>query len=139
MDNLIGQRIKNRRKELNITQLQIQQQTSISSGNLSCIENGKYLPSAIALVELSKILSCSVDWILTGDSSFSNNFSFNIKEKELLNNFRNLPEEEQQEILEITEIKLRKIKKRNTSYTDMRTESSIPFVAERGIDYKNIY
>ena len=55
MENMIGQRIKERRKELKITQTQIQQETSISSGNLSCIENGKYLPSAVALLELSKI------------------------------------------------------------------------------------
>lgn len=73
MNNTIGQRIKERRKQLNITQTQIQEQTSISSGNLSCIENGKYLPSATALVELAQILNCSVDWILTGEYQITKN------------------------------------------------------------------
>lgn len=73
MDNEIGIRIKSRRKELHITQAQIQEESSISTGNLSCIENGKYLPSTTALIELSKILNCSIDWILTGKSSISKN------------------------------------------------------------------
>ena len=91
MENMIGQRIKERRKELKITQTQIQQETSISSGNLSCIENGKYLPSAVALLELSKILDCSIDWMLTGKSSISENASIlDNEEAELLNGFRKM-------------------------------------------------
>ena len=112
MENMIGQRIKNRRRELKITQTQIQQETSISSGNLSCIENGKYLPSAIALLELSKILDCSIDWILTGESSISENQTIlETREQTLLNGFRMLPEDEQKELIEILEMKLRKIHK----------------------------
>lgn len=76
MNISIGERIKNRRKELNITQIQIQNATGISSGNMSGIESGKSLPSASALIELSKILNCSIDWILTGISPISKNFSF---------------------------------------------------------------
>ena len=72
----VGKRIKNRRKEIGITQLQIQEQTSISSGNLSCIENDKYLPSSLALLELSKILECSMEWILTGDYFIENTIDF---------------------------------------------------------------
>ena len=112
MENMIGQRIKERRKELKITQTQIQQETSISSGNLSCIENGKYLPSAIALLELSKILDCSVDWLLTGKSSISDNSIFlDTEEKELLNGFRELPEDDRAELLCLMQMKLRKVKK----------------------------
>lgn len=92
MSNMIGQRIKERRKELKITQTQIQKTTSISSGSLSCIESGKYLPSAVALMELSQILDCSVDWILTGKTIFSNNSdSLDTMERNLLNGFRVLP------------------------------------------------
>lgn len=112
MDNMIGNRIKERRKELKITQSQIQQETSISSGNLSCIENGKYLPSALALLELSKILNCSVDWILTGKSSISDNSDLlDIREKELLNNFRKLSEEDKDELIGIIDLKLHKRKR----------------------------
>lgn len=110
MENMIGQRIKNRRRELKITQTQIQQETSISSGNLSCIENGKYLPSAIALLELSKILNCSIDWILTGESSISENqIILETREETLVNGFRMLPDDEQNELIKILELKLQKI------------------------------
>ncbi len=117
MENMIGQRIKERRKELKITQTQIQQETSISSGNLSCIENGKYLPSAVALLELSKILDCSIDWILMGKSSISeNSLILDNKETKLLNGFRELSEEDKEELIEILEMKLRKTQRaRGTS------------------------
>ena len=117
MENMIGQRIKERRKELKITQTQIQQETSISSGNLSCIENGKYLPSAVALLELSKILDCSIDWMLTGKSSISENSTIlDNKETKLLNGFRELSEDDQEELIGLLEMKLRKIHKaRGTS------------------------
>ena len=128
MDNIIGQRIKDRRKELKITQQQIQAQTSISSGGLSCIENGKYLPSAPALIELSKILHCSVDWILTGKSSISENFEIlDIKESELLNCFRQLDEDEQDEFLEFINIRLRRSKRGKNS----SARSSISIATEK--------
>ena len=117
MENMIGQRIKERRKELKITQTQIQRETSISSGNLSCIENGKYLPSAIALLELSKILDCSIDWILTGKSSLSKiNPILDNEETDLLNGFRQLSEDDKEELLCLLHVKLRKLQRaRETS------------------------
>ena len=105
MDNMIGQRIKARRKELGLTQAQIQKVTSLSSGNLSCIENGKYLPSAVALYELSKTLKCSIDWIITGKSSISEEFKISDIEEILLKKFRALDDEDQQEILDFMDFK----------------------------------
>lgn len=106
MDNMVGQRIKERRKELHITQTQVQEKTSVTSGNLSCIENGKYLPSAIALLELSRVLDCSIDWILTGESKISNNSDIlDYQEKNLLKYFRNMSVEDQDELLVIAKIK----------------------------------
>ena len=64
----IGTRIKQRRNELGLKQLQIKELTGISSGNLSDIENGKKLPSTPALLALSDKLDCSIDWILKGES-----------------------------------------------------------------------
>ena len=112
MENMIGQRIKQRRKELNITQTQIQQETSISSGNLSCIENGKYLPSAVALLELSKILNCSIDWMLTGKSSISDiSQILDNEESALLSGFRQLSKEAKGELVDILNVKLHRAKK----------------------------
>lgn len=73
MELTIGARIAQRRKSLGLTGAQIKELTGISTGNLSGIEKGSSLPSATALLELSKVLNCSVDWILTGNSPNSEN------------------------------------------------------------------
>lgn len=116
MENMIGSRIRQRRKELNITQTEIQRKTSISSGNLSSIENGRYLPSAIALIELSTVLDCSVDWILTGNSSISkDNLGSDIKEnsddENLLNFFHGMMKEDQEELLMLAQMKYERAKR----------------------------
>lgn len=93
MNNLIGKRIAERRKSLGITGQQIKDQTGISTGNLSGIEKGNSLPSAAALIGLSKILNCSVDWILKGESLISekhNEIDPTDDKTELLNNYSKL-------------------------------------------------
>lgn len=93
MNNLIGKRIAERRKFLGITGQQIKDQTGISTGNLSGIEKGNSLPSAAALIGLSKILNCSVDWILKGESLISekhNEIDPTDDKTELLNNYSKL-------------------------------------------------
>ena len=118
MDTMIGQRIKERRKELHITQTQIQEHCGISSGNLSGIETGRYLPSAVSLIELARILDCSVDWILTGESSNSKNLSFvDIKEndRKLLDYFHDMSEADQEDILLIAEMKANKGKRQGNA------------------------
>lgn len=116
MDNMIGERIKARRKELHITLTQIKEQTDISAGNLSCIENGKYLPSAVALIELSRILDCSIDWILTGKCSISESDNISdiehSKDRLLLSHFHTMSSEDQDELLMIAEIKANKATKK---------------------------
>lgn len=106
----IGKRIKQRRKELNLTQTQIKAETGISSGNLSDIENGVKLPSTPTLLSLSQILNCSIDWILKGESlKRENPLDIDSKEENLLNTFRLLPELERDELVLIAEIKRNKI------------------------------
>ena len=115
MKNTVGMRIRTRRKELNITMAQIQEKTSISSGNLSCIENGKYLPSATALIELSAILDCSIDWILTGKHKKLKSDEIYIAEtkdeKFILDAFREMSFDDKEEFLAIAKIKDEKRKK----------------------------
>lgn len=110
--NEIGERIRLRRKELNITQTQIHKEIGISSGNISGIESGKVLPSSLALIGLSKILKCSIDWILTGHEYSSESGFFNNRETELISNFRKLSDSDQQEILNIIEYKIYKTKEK---------------------------
>lgn len=118
MDSMIGLRIKERRKKLCITQAQIQEYCGISSGNLSGIETGRYLPSASALIGLSKILECSIDWILTGESLNSKSIDcVDIKEidKQLLNYFHNMSQADQEDLMLIAEMKSNKGKRQEKS------------------------
>lgn len=113
----IGERIRRLRKSKGITQTEIQEKTGISSGNVSEIENGRYLPSAIALMELSRILECSTDYILFGDShppkstsNISNSEIYLLDEQEahLLNYYREISKPEQEELVCIAKMKFNK-------------------------------
>ena len=93
MDYSIGERIASRRKELGITGQQIKEAIGISTGNLSGIEKGSSLPSATALIGLSKMLDCTIDWILTGKtpkSEFLTSPVLSDGEKELLDTYNKL-------------------------------------------------
>ncbi len=116
MDNMIGLRIKERRKELGITQTQIQKEAGISSGNLSGIENGKYLPSTAALIGLSQILNCSIDWIITGESKISKNdkvsdISDNPEYELLRLYFEGMDKDDQEELMMIAKMKYNRVQK----------------------------
>lgn len=130
MENMIGQRIKTRRKELNITQTQIQEKTGISSGNLSGIENGRYLPSTVALIGLSEMLDCSIDWILTGKSSLSTSaFLFDNKDLsdtdlKLIDYFHNISLDDQEEILMLAELKYNKSKRKSDLKSSPSSENN---------------
>lgn len=109
----IGIRIKQRRKKLGLTQLQIKQDVGISSGNLSDFENGNKLPSAPALIALSKALDCSIDWLLTGESFSPQNTSpMSENVERLLEGFQNLSADNQEEIIEIVELKLKRAQRK---------------------------
>lgn len=115
MDNMIGQRIKERRKELHITQKQIKDETGISTGNLSEIENGHILPSSAALINLSQILDCSIDYILLGESRISNTQKISdIRthvEDDLIRYYRGMSENDQEEILVMAQMKYNRAQK----------------------------
>lgn len=120
-ENTIGTRIKNRRQELNLTQAQIKEFTGISSGNLSGMENGKFLPSAAALLELSKILNCSTDWLLTGKPQTSGNNSLTCEtayEYQLLRFYREMDVIDQEDLLLIAEMKYNKKKTYKSKLSD---------------------
>lgn len=111
----IGERIQARRSELGISSNQVQQQTGISTGNLSAIENGKVLPSAKALIALSGILDCSIDWILTGNSNIGANETLTPEEAEFLLTFRGIEPYDQEEILTLLRMKRNRIENCDTT------------------------
>lgn len=123
----IGTRIKERRKELNLTQLEIKQKVGISSGNMSDIEHGNRLPSAPTLVQLAEVLECSVDYILTGNTLKEENYVLSdIGEfaQELLNYFYKMSPEDQDELLMIAKMKANKRKRESNAKSSPSTNSN---------------
>lgn len=106
----IGERIKLRRKELGLSQTDIYNKCDITSGALSKIENGKTTPSIVVFYKLSQILECDMNWLATGSSN-SQNCALCKQEELLLTGFRELNTEEQDELLEILNLKVRKARR----------------------------
>lgn len=123
----IGNRIKNRRKELNLTQIDIKRECGISSGALSEMENGNRTPSVITFYSLCQALNCSIDWLVTGISPNTEPYNISPCEELLLNGFRELPEEDQSELIEILEIKVRKTQKlkKNSAKSSQSIENEL--------------
>ena len=71
-NNMIGQRIRERRLHKKLTQKQLASLAKIR-GSISELENSKYLPSAETLLNISQILDCRIEWILTGEDRISDN------------------------------------------------------------------
>ena len=111
----VGHRIKQRRQSLNLTQTDIYKKCGVASGALSQIENGTRTPSIIIFYKLAQTLECSMDWLLTGASTNSETESISENEERLLAGFHKLPDDEKQELLEILELKLRKLHKARTA------------------------
>lgn len=111
LDNiLIGERIKKRRLEMGYKQMQIYNEIGISSGRMSDIESGKHSPSLITLYKLSKVLNCSIDWIVTGETPNMDTYNLSNLEEQLLKDFRKMTEYEQEELLEILNVKIKRKK-----------------------------
>ena len=66
---MIGDRIRNRRNELGWTQEKLAEQAGISTSFLSELETGKRSVGAANLMELSRALGVSLDFLMKGEAS----------------------------------------------------------------------
>ncbi len=82
--NKIGNKIANRRKELNMTQNELASALYVTHQAVSKWENGKSIPAVEVLVTLTKVLNLTIDYLL--DHSEIDEFDY-----ELL--FKNYPRE----------------------------------------------
>lgn len=60
----LGERIRGRRKQLGLTQLEIAQQLNMGRSNFGHIENGRVIPSSTDLDKLADILKTTPDYLL---------------------------------------------------------------------------
>ena len=67
---VIGQKIKERRTSLNITQDYVASILDVNPSHVSNIECGRAHPSLTALVKISNILQCSMDYFLCEEYTY---------------------------------------------------------------------
>lgn len=67
--NSVGERIKARRLELGWTQEELCKKAGISTGFLSDLENGKRSVSAETLLDIARVVSLSLDYLMKGEST----------------------------------------------------------------------
>lgn len=108
----IGERIKNRRKELKLTLKKIEEISGLTVSTLSEIENNKYTPSVSALIALTKALGVSTDWIIFGTDNVNvKNEKFDIPdipltETEIMDLYMKLSIKDKLDITDLIKIKL---------------------------------
>lgn len=117
----IGERIRWARKNKKLTMTEVSELTGLSTGNISELENNKFMPSSTALLSFKKVLDVSIDWLLTGEENVSVNYNcfqpsenkvsytvkeasetvFDLSEEEikLVQTFRMINEEKRRDIL----------------------------------------
>ena len=60
----LGQKIRNRRGELGLTQNELSEKSGVSQPYISLLEKGNFNPSAVYLFKLSKALSVDIEELL---------------------------------------------------------------------------
>ncbi len=65
----LGERIRQRRRELGWTQDTLMRKAGISKGFLSDLENGKRGVGADTLLDISRVLGLSLDYLMTGSGA----------------------------------------------------------------------
>lgn len=86
---MIGDKLRERRLQLQLTQLQVAELTSIKKNTISNYENNISSPSEENLMLLMKVLKCDANYLF---SDFVNNKSFSPKEQEYIERYRILDE-----------------------------------------------
>jgi transcriptional regulator with XRE-family HTH domain len=69
----LGERVKARREELGLTQLQLAQALGVTPQHISVIEKGKRSPSLESLAKLAQELGVTTDFLITGKESVVSN------------------------------------------------------------------
>ena len=66
VDMGLGERIKLKREELGLTQLQLAQALGVTPQHISAIEQEKRLPSISSLAKFAEELGVNIDYLVTG-------------------------------------------------------------------------
>lgn len=100
----VGQLVRQRRQERNLTQTELARQIGIQQSDLSRMEKGEYRVSLDVLFRILQVFEMSLGEFF-GDLAQQ---SLTSRESSLLQSFRTLPMDEQREVLEFAEFKRRR-------------------------------
>lgn len=73
MNDIIGLKIKELRKDKKLTQVYFSEKIGIDNSQLSKIEQGKLMPTLTQLMEISSIFNVSLDWLTKKDEILKTN------------------------------------------------------------------
>ncbi len=86
----IADRVKSKRTELGLTQIQLAKQVGISQQSLQKIEDGR-TNNPRKLLELANALQCSPEWLQFGITTSNDSAESNVTSAPYFNSFRKLP------------------------------------------------
>jgi HTH-type transcriptional regulator, cell division transcriptional repressor len=102
---ILGERIKERRKALNLTQAMLTEISGVPQGYISRYESGDSEPLASNVIALAKALQVSADWLLGISDELpiipQTELDLNAQEKEVLALFRATPKNKKSKIVDI--------------------------------------
>lgn len=108
IDKRIGERIKQCRERLGLTQDQFAERLGLTTNYISTVERGASFPRCEKLIAIINGLEVSADAIFCDVITHSNEYRGGQLSEEL----KQLPPEEQQRILEIVELMVQQAKKK---------------------------
>ena len=137
--NDIGIRISTRLKNLGKKQADICHEIGITKAAMSNYVNGNRVPDTTTSVRLAKALNVSIEWLLTGEENSNTLNQIEIRpeidektqlENLLLQNFRDMSEDQQRQLINSSAILLSKqertdfSKKVSSNYTNTHNEEA---------------
>lgn len=91
----VGKKIAGKRKQLRMTQAEVEKQAGLSPKYLSNIEHGRSIPSIDVLMQIADVLHMTPNELLLGAVSAENGDTEMEQETVLLENIRKLPSNKQ--------------------------------------------
>ncbi|WP_223192921.1 helix-turn-helix domain-containing protein [Paenibacillus sedimenti] len=104
----LGERIRGIRKNNQLNQIEFANMIGVSQGTLSELEQDKYKPSVDILIVIQEKFKVGIEWLIIGSAEDTYSINLNEKETKLISGFRKLNNDDQDEIIEIIGIKLKR-------------------------------
>ncbi|ECC3821353.1 helix-turn-helix domain-containing protein [Salmonella enterica] len=129
-ETTLGQRIRERRKQLKMSQNALSKVAGVSYSSISLWENDNTAPRGENLHKLAMALQCSPTWVLYGDDEKAPELprppseldSLSDEERELLNMYRYLSASEQQSFFNSLKARLRNFSRNLTAHLESRND-----------------